>query len=164
MTEHDHEAALAVTRNTEGEFLVLKRSEEKTFPGHWGFPGGSVEKGETPKEAAVRELKEETGIEAAVQKKGEPFLREGTRGLYRMYPFLVPVETEKVVLDWEHTEYRWVEHEELREMKTIGNLEALNNLELIEWVEVSSGSLYPHLLSTLVRCLSGNTRKPRITL
>lgn len=30
--------------------------------GHWGFPKGHPEKGESPKETAIRELKEETGL------------------------------------------------------------------------------------------------------
>jgi 8-oxo-dGTP diphosphatase len=33
----------------------------------WSLPGGKTEKGESPREAACRELKEETGIEAEVE-------------------------------------------------------------------------------------------------
>ena len=33
------------------------------FPGYWGFFGGSIDQGEQPKEAALRELKEEVGFE-----------------------------------------------------------------------------------------------------
>ncbi|MCB1107013.1 MAG: NUDIX domain-containing protein [Chlamydiia bacterium] len=39
-------------------FLVRHRNG-----GHWSFPKGHAEKGESPKEAAERELKEETGLE-----------------------------------------------------------------------------------------------------
>lgn len=35
--------------------------------GHWGFPKGHVEAGETEKETAIREVKEETGLEVEIQ-------------------------------------------------------------------------------------------------
>ena len=35
-----------------------------TAPGHWGFPKGHQDAGESEKETAIRELKEETGIDA----------------------------------------------------------------------------------------------------
>jgi 8-oxo-dGTP pyrophosphatase MutT (NUDIX family) len=42
--------------------LLCKRSPYQTLPGVWSIPAGSVEKGETPREAAVREFFEETNI------------------------------------------------------------------------------------------------------
>ena len=43
-----------------GEYLLLHYES-----GHWDFPKGKIEEGETPEQAALRELKEETGIEDA---------------------------------------------------------------------------------------------------
>ena len=45
--------------NDEGKVLLQKRGDS----GKWGFPGGAIELGETPEETAVRELKEETGLD-----------------------------------------------------------------------------------------------------
>ena len=45
------------------KYLVIKRSkEEKTFPEYWDIPGGLAEYGEVPKDAVIRETKEEVGL------------------------------------------------------------------------------------------------------
>ncbi|MEM9330956.1 MAG: NUDIX hydrolase [Pseudomonadota bacterium] len=44
--------------------LLIKRGKEP-YKGHWSLPGGSQEFGETLKDCAKRELKEETGLEAS---------------------------------------------------------------------------------------------------
>ena len=43
--------------------LLQKRGDS----GKWGFPGGAIELGETPEEAAIREVKEETGLDIQVE-------------------------------------------------------------------------------------------------
>ena len=49
--------------NPKGEILLLKRAPYLKFsPNLWTFPGGKLEKGETPRECAAREAKEETGL------------------------------------------------------------------------------------------------------
>ena len=53
-----------VAVNFENKVLITKRSLSKTFPGQWEITGGSVISGETPRQGAVRELKEETGLTA----------------------------------------------------------------------------------------------------
>jgi len=45
-------------------FLLVERGKEP-WKGWLAFPGGSIEAGETPEEAAIRELKEETNLDAA---------------------------------------------------------------------------------------------------
>jgi len=51
------------TQNSKGEFLLTKRSENKSMPGLWESTGGSVTAGEDSFSAALREVREETGIE-----------------------------------------------------------------------------------------------------
>ena len=58
-------AALAVLVEDDRVLLVRRRNEPDA--GLWGFPGGRVEPGETVFAAAVRELAEETGVEAEAQ-------------------------------------------------------------------------------------------------
>ena len=46
-----------------GRVLLQKRGDSE----NWGFPGGAIELGETPENAAIRELKEETGLDVVVK-------------------------------------------------------------------------------------------------
>ncbi len=46
-----------------GKFLVIRRSLTVRAPGLLCFPGGSIETGETPEQAVVRELREELELE-----------------------------------------------------------------------------------------------------
>ncbi|MEO8299183.1 MAG: NUDIX domain-containing protein [Burkholderiales bacterium] len=50
----------------EGRFLLTSRPAGKVWAGHWEFPGGKLEAGETVEQALVRELHEELGITLTV--------------------------------------------------------------------------------------------------
>lgn len=47
---------------TDTEVLMIKR-KNNPYAGHWALPGGFIDPGETPVQAALRELVEETGVE-----------------------------------------------------------------------------------------------------
>lgn len=49
-------------RNSEGNFLLTKRSPNKGFPNMWETTGGSALAGDTSLDAALREVREETGL------------------------------------------------------------------------------------------------------
>lgn len=55
-------AAGLVLRDAAGRLLMTHRSEFVHFPGTWAFPGGALERGETPIGAALREAAEELGV------------------------------------------------------------------------------------------------------
>lgn len=47
----------------DGKILLLKRVADAGFGGQWFLPGGAVDPGEGPEDAAIRELREESGLE-----------------------------------------------------------------------------------------------------
>lgn len=61
----------AIIRDAEGKILLQKRvdPDAPAADGKWEFPGGKINPGETPEEAAIRETKEETGITIAITRK-----------------------------------------------------------------------------------------------
>jgi 8-oxo-dGTP pyrophosphatase MutT (NUDIX family) len=57
-------AAGIVLRDGAGRLLMTHRSWFVHFPSTWAFPGGALERNETPVDAALRELDEEIGVPA----------------------------------------------------------------------------------------------------
>lgn len=49
-----------------GKVLVGQRPAGHSLAGQWEFPGGKIERNESPERALIRELNEELGIEAEV--------------------------------------------------------------------------------------------------
>ena len=87
-------AGLAVQASDTGRVLLIQRSlDQEDAPevqGTWEFPGGGIEEGEGPEEAARREFAEETGLAVP---EGE--VTGGWRsddGVYQGYVFTTPIE------------------------------------------------------------------------
>jgi 8-oxo-dGTP diphosphatase len=59
------DVAVGVLIDADGRFLLTSRPAGKVYAGHWEFPGGKVEAGETIEAALRRELHEELGITIA---------------------------------------------------------------------------------------------------
>ena len=87
---------------------------------HWDFPKGIVEEGEEPKQAALRELHEETSINQTEFEWGDRYMETGpySRGKTARY-YLASTGQESVVLgpspetgEPEHHEWRWVSFDE----------------------------------------------------
>ena len=49
--------------NNYDQVLIAKRANNKHLAGFWEFPGGKVEKDETPENALIREVKEELNVD-----------------------------------------------------------------------------------------------------
>ncbi|MEM0447585.1 MAG: NUDIX domain-containing protein, partial [Thermoplasmata archaeon] len=74
-------------------------------------------------DAAKREIIEETGIKNPLLKKkgGYMYLRDGSR-LWKIYTFLWEVNSEEINIDWEHTEYKWIYPEKIKNFDTVPGL------------------------------------------
>jgi 8-oxo-dGTP pyrophosphatase MutT (NUDIX family) len=122
------DVALAVARKSrEGKFLVLKRSEATSSSGYWNFPGGKIERDESRKQATLRELGEETGLEGEILEAGDPYINGGELGHWRIFPFLVEASG-KVELNGEHSDFSWIDLGELENLETLGTSQAVENL------------------------------------
>ena len=62
----DPKLAVAVLIEREGRILLGRRGPGTREPGKWSFPAGFVERGEAVEKAAVREAREETGLDAEI--------------------------------------------------------------------------------------------------
>ncbi len=58
----------AVIRDEEGRVLLSRRPGHKHMGGLWEFPGGKIHVGESPAAALLRELQEELGVEASIER------------------------------------------------------------------------------------------------
>ncbi len=65
-------AVAMILQRTDGRVLLIKRSKNRKYDaGKWCVPSGHIEPGETPKQAAIRELKEELNIDLIPVKQGK---------------------------------------------------------------------------------------------
>jgi 8-oxo-dGTP pyrophosphatase MutT (NUDIX family) len=92
------------------EFLVLKRSPERH--GYWNLVAGGIEEGESPNEAALRELDEEVGLAGPAAFEPLPlelgYRRPEDSGWVTLHAFWVDALAGwEPVLNAEHVEYRW---------------------------------------------------------
>ena len=115
-------AGVAVLRNTPaGQRFLLLRAYR-----YWDFPKGAVEPGETPLQAAIREVREETGLNDLEFFRGESYSETApyNRGKVARY-YLARTREERVTLSAnpitgirEHMEYRWLAYPQALELAT----------------------------------------------
>ena len=106
------------------KLLLLKRAMGgKKSGGKWGNVGGSVEPGETPLQACIREANEETGLVLRPENLVSVYVKRGV-----MYFFATSIpEGTKIVLNEESDRYEWFSLENLPE-KTLDKKN-----ELLRW-------------------------------
>ena len=66
-------AVVAALAAKEGRLLIAQRPMGRHMGGKWEFPGGKLEKGETPEAALRRELNEELGVDADIARSARRF-------------------------------------------------------------------------------------------
>lgn len=82
-------SAGVIIENAAGEALLLKANYKK----YWSFPGGWIEHGQTPLEAALRELQEETNIVLSADDLVFAFVVNRSSELMQTYQFMFKAET-----------------------------------------------------------------------
>lgn len=100
--EHGQDKAAGIMYRAGDSVLLLLRSGNTTdYPLHWGFPGGHIEEGETPEQAAIRESQEEIG-----QAPTDPLIAIDYGDGFTTFAASVP-EPFTPVLNGEHLGYAW---------------------------------------------------------
>lgn len=94
----------------QNKHLLMYRSNHPTFGNDPDLPGGTLEEGEVPLEAMIREVYEEAGItidRATVREvyAGTDYSAHGTH--YSLYVVEL-LETPEVLMSWEHASYEWL--------------------------------------------------------
>jgi len=139
-----------VFRQTDGalRFLLLKRNKDKLYEHLWQGVAGKIEGNETASEAAIRELREETGLEPV-----RMFVADYVSRFYESYQdrinlvpvFGIEVDSVEVKLSEEHVDYKWVDiYEALDTLVWRGQKEGIqtiydmvmNNDDRIRWSKV----------------------------
>lgn len=116
----------AFVERVDHRILLLRRSAKVgSFQGRWAAVSGYLED-PTPLAQAERELREETGLahdDLELRAVGRPVLARDERTIYVVHPFRFGTRTDRIQLDWEHTEAEWVLPAELRRRATVPKLE-----------------------------------------
>ena len=79
------DVAVGVLIAPDGRFLLTSRPEGKVYAGHWEFPGGKVEPGESVEQALRRELQEELGITIGAAEPWRTTLHDYPHALVRLH-------------------------------------------------------------------------------
>lgn len=102
-----------------GKLLFL--AVQSKVHGHWGFPKGHVEAGETEEETAIREVREETGLEIAICQgfRTTSHYQSAMDTQKEVVFFPASPDRTDVRMQYEEIEaYRWVEFQELWQLLT----------------------------------------------
>ena len=104
------------------EYLILHYNA-----GHWDFPKGKIEEHETPRQAAVREMKEETQLTLELDSDFEQSIsyyfkdKTSTTISKTVTLYLARSHTEEVTLSPEHIYYKWLIFEDALKQLSFGN-------------------------------------------
>ncbi len=113
--------------NDKGEILILQRSKtDDVLPEYWDIPGGTLEDGEDPAIGAIRETKEEAGIEITNPKL---FFHRSKVDMVKNKQFValifwVKVSNPQIILNLEdHQAYAWIHPSKVGKYKTVEYME-----------------------------------------
>ena len=106
-----------VVRHIDGDYLIMQRDFHKiAYPGFYEVgTGGSVLKGESPLEGAVRELSEESGIMATEDELTQLhlYICDKTQSIYYKYLCITDCPKDSITLqEGETIDYKWLSKDE----------------------------------------------------
>ena len=114
----------------ENKLLILKRSNKvKTMKGLWAGISGIIENNEEPLKRAKIEIFEETGIieeEITLVKDVKSIKIDSPQyenHEWEIFPFLFEADNPIVKLNWENSEFKWINVKELGNYETVPSLE-----------------------------------------
>ena len=104
-----------IIKNDNDEILIVKRHpKSRTDPEMWELPGGKVEKGEDFDVALVREIKEETALDAKIGDFCEAIQNDYMhKRTVQIMMYLKDIEGEVEISD-EHTDWMWADIDTLK--------------------------------------------------
>jgi mutator protein MutT len=97
----------------EGKVLICQRTAKQAFALQWEFPGGKVESGEDFPAALIRELREELGIAAVVEREIATAQHEYAEGMAVELHFFLVEKFDGEIENEIFREVRWEEREKL---------------------------------------------------
>ena len=112
-------AAWAIIINKQ-KLLFIKRSNNTSRPGQWCFPGGAIKANETPEQACIREVKEETGLDIKIQK-----LLLVKNGSYYYACYLANKEQDILLKPNECSDFKWLIAQKLLALGPIMDLKII---------------------------------------
>lgn len=107
-------ALALILHPSDSRLLIAQRKDGVHQASLWEFPGGKCEPGETPAECAVRETREETGLEVTVLEAWQATTHVYPDRAVTLHPFLCRAHTGKAE-PRDSKQVRWVQLEELFE-------------------------------------------------
>lgn len=113
-----HMVCEAVIQHVDGDYLLMQRSFTKEiYPGAWEIgAGGSALKGENKREAVLREIREETGIDTGELEEIYQLVQEKQQTIYFGYLLKTDYPKDAIKLqDGETIDYKWLKKEEFIE-------------------------------------------------
>ena len=112
------------------KILILKRSQDvKSMKGLWSGVSGVIENQENPLKRAEIEIFEEIGIrtnEIKLLKSGDELdiiSPQYKNRKWHVFPFLFDTKKTEIKLNWENSDYKWIEIGELEKFETVPSLE-----------------------------------------
>ena len=124
-----HEApVLSIFIVFKDELLILKRSQKVlAYKGKWNVVGGYIDEEVELQDKVLEELREELNIKKDIIqniKFGKPKTVRDKDRLWHVHPVLVQLKNKpKIELDFEHTEFKWIKKESLKDFDTVPGIE-----------------------------------------